>query len=644
MPTPNEILDGMRLAKEAGDTEAVADLRKMLQEAYAAEVGNPADEMSGTEAVLANLGAGFTNLGLGARQLVGQVDAAEARRKAAIDRRMAEGTTGGSLLQLAGEVAPLALMGPALGALGGAVGGTGAAGGLASYAAGAGLPATAAMEGLIGGALLPTTDDNMTAGRLWNMAAGALGGAAVSKVAPLAGNYAARGVGAARDALARQGLGSASKLAERQFVRGVADPQLAAYRIRQGIADEIPGVPLTTPQALGDRGMLAVERSLMDSKNEAGLALADVRAKANAARLGALEDALDRDPAAIRERAGEWFAAQKDTLEMKPTGFDPNNQFRKLLTYYENRIESPDGKQVFQNLKERLDAIKALPVGQQADQLHQLRMTGINDELDKLYSTSRATAKSKIMREAFGSVKGRFDDYMEKALDKGDWKGLMAGYTSRMRVASQAESGLGVLQDVRLGKPLSDTRPNVMESRQKLRGALAPDNMTDDYGGLTYSPQARREMEDVLGSLDREAASKARDVGGMTGAGREALGIMQTLGVPRPRVSVGDAVQSGVLGAAGLMTGNPLLGVAALAGSAGQRKLAHQAQQRVAEDLLRLYRDPQAALAALDKMNLPPMFRDLVAERLKQATARGLVAGGIAAPAGVLNAQESRQP
>ena len=47
MPTPNEILDGMRLAKEAGDTQAVADLRKMLKEAYAAEVGNPADEMSG---------------------------------------------------------------------------------------------------------------------------------------------------------------------------------------------------------------------------------------------------------------------------------------------------------------------------------------------------------------------------------------------------------------------------------------------------------------------------------------------------------------------------------------------------------------------------------------------------------------------
>lgn len=82
---------------------------------YDTQRTNPAEGMSRTQRVLANIGAGMAGLGTGVRQLVTDMTgtpeqqaaiAAEVDDKKRRDKALAESTTGGSLLQIAGNVAP----------------------------------------------------------------------------------------------------------------------------------------------------------------------------------------------------------------------------------------------------------------------------------------------------------------------------------------------------------------------------------------------------------------------------------------------------------------------------------------------------------------------------------------------------------
>lgn len=76
---------------------------------------DPTEGMSRTQRVLANIGAGMADLGMGARQLWTDMTGtpeqqaaikAEVDEKKRRDKALAESTTGGSLLQIAGNVAP----------------------------------------------------------------------------------------------------------------------------------------------------------------------------------------------------------------------------------------------------------------------------------------------------------------------------------------------------------------------------------------------------------------------------------------------------------------------------------------------------------------------------------------------------------
>jgi hypothetical protein len=159
--------------------------RVEAQRAADAEQYDPTKGMNWGEKALANVGAGFSELGMGARDLFGDATDAEIEEKRAIDKHLADKTTGGGALQLAGEIAPTLAV-PAGAFLRGAQGGArvlkGAMGmsrAAAPTAARMGAGAVAVDSALAGGAsgaLQPATEDES---RLMNMGVGAGFGAAL---------------------------------------------------------------------------------------------------------------------------------------------------------------------------------------------------------------------------------------------------------------------------------------------------------------------------------------------------------------------------------------------------------------------------------------------------------------------------------
>lgn len=117
MPTPLEAQAALRRALAAGDTESAEVIRSDLAAAYEAEARNeynPISEMSATDRVRANVGAGLTNVWQGVKQaalpeaLEPRYGASEAdvAGKRQIDRRLANSVEGGTAWQIAGEALP----------------------------------------------------------------------------------------------------------------------------------------------------------------------------------------------------------------------------------------------------------------------------------------------------------------------------------------------------------------------------------------------------------------------------------------------------------------------------------------------------------------------------------------------------------
>lgn len=214
MPTYQEHMQALQRAREAGDVEAMqiirADAVKAMRGEEKARFRQEEAARPRMGRVMSNLGAGFDSAWQGVKQLVGQGPTdEELKDKRRRDEELADTTTGGSLFQLAGEVAPAV-------ALGGGIAGV----------AGRVLPAAVrahkaaplvrgALEGAGAAAMMPVTTDES---RLNNALLGAAGGAGV----PLA----MKGVS--------WGAGKVGKAGERALAGLPGDTQLAQWAANRG--------------------------------------------------------------------------------------------------------------------------------------------------------------------------------------------------------------------------------------------------------------------------------------------------------------------------------------------------------------------------------------------------------------------------
>jgi hypothetical protein len=177
--TPEQIQQAMRAAMQAGDAEAVADLRQRLTEAYQSEVPRATEGMSGLERFTAGVGQGATNVGRQIKSLAGMRSPEEAAEQRRIDADLLS-TGAGKAGALTGEVLATAPVGGLVGAAG-----KQAAARLGAGTLGRGLATVAGGgvgQGAAEGALMSEGD------RLRGAAAGAAGGALI----PWAGGKALR--------------------------------------------------------------------------------------------------------------------------------------------------------------------------------------------------------------------------------------------------------------------------------------------------------------------------------------------------------------------------------------------------------------------------------------------------------------------
>lgn len=597
-----EIQQAMRLAASEGNHAAVAELRGMLEQVYQQEnEGAATSGMSTGQKMAANLGAGMMKVGRGIGQSFGMADSEDVREAMQRDEQLAQSLPyAGRALQFLGEAAPI-------------VAGTAAAGvaspALAAYMAT--LRGAAATGGVVG-ALSQTDNENMALGKLQNAAFGAGAGYAGAKYLPKVADAVGRGVSSARDFAVKQGVGTAGArqgLAERQLLADLGmSADDAAARIQSGLADEMPGVKPTTAQLTNSRTLLQTERALRETGGEAGAALRDRLAQSNTARMGAVRNALDVDPERIGDAASKFAEAAKARMSLKPGGIDPKGFLKGRVTAWANKIENPATKAQVLSLRDRLTEIQGAPEAKQLELIHQFRRTALNDTLDAAYRTDKQAAK--LLRIPIKGIEKSLDDYMESRLASGSWKGFMRGYSSRMKIKGQAEAGKDLLGRIENRVPLSTGEPGLQSSRQTIRSALSPENATNRYGTQTFGTEARGTLEDTLRSLDVEARAFAPDVRPAGSATAENLQMMSKLGHQQ---NFTPAEWLGALGV-GASTGNPVAGAAVM----GQRVLAHKAQQDIAQRLLSLYVDPEAALKVLQQTALSEAEKSAVAQTISE--------------------------
>lgn len=257
-------------ALAAGDLSRVSTTALSMISGRKAEPEKPMDPtegMSGTQRVLANIGAGMTDLTLGMRQLYTDLTGSEKEKaalrqevadKRARDAALAAAAPGGKFvgqgLQLAGGIAPT--MAVPVGAATALPRALGMMGGTAARAGTGALAADAALTGAGYGAITPLAEGE-------SRGANVLSGAALSAATPLVlaggrqGMNAVTRAGGERRAAAQ----IASELADAtgQGQREVLEQTLAQLRAAQGRGTPA-NIPLSTAAVLDDPNLARLER------------------------------------------------------------------------------------------------------------------------------------------------------------------------------------------------------------------------------------------------------------------------------------------------------------------------------------------------------------------------------------------------
>lgn len=555
---------------------------KRMAEATAADQAANAEAFKRSEAdrpllerALTNVGAGMDTAWQGAKQLFGggssDEELADQRRMKA---QLAEGTTGGGLLQLAGEVAPtLALPG------GAAVGGLTKAGRVGKVLGKAlGGPRTlrsaaadAAIGGGLAGALQPVlTDESRLANVGLGVAGGAAGGAAgagLAKALPLAtaaGRENRRLARGGKELLERldadqPGRAAAAAKAIEDFQRG---------RNTYGVTGE---VPLTTPQtlrmaegdaagSLGSTRMAATEMGVRPAMADEFGQLAQRQNEAlygatQKAGMEGTEDMLQRVTAAREEQTAPLREAALAAAGRWPEVGAPLQEMTAAI-----RARSAAGTPArgLADLAERTLSENPTPV-----QLYDLRKL-IANKLSgpHLPGDDVAAVVKGAEREAMQLMKAIDARLDEAAARKGTSPTQFSDYLERYSQQSKPVSSVRAQQQINEalaaeGRPLVGNAPET--TRHVLSKAVQRFGQ-NKRGQQRLDPNAMSRYNDLLGFMQKmEEPTRSVKLGGTGGGGSQTatqLGLGERVGqramqagaemaVPGGGFAVGAATQAG---------------------------------------------------------------------------------------------------
>ena len=615
-------LRALAAAKADGNDAAVADIRNQWVKATQARDTakyNPTLGMSTPQKIAANLGAGMTNIYEGAKQLIGQSSPADMREKAAIDELLARNSTLGGLTQGIGEAAALAPL---------------------ALIPGANTVAGAAALGGAAGALTPTTNENVLAGKALNAGIGAITGGAVQGGM----NYAARKLpGMAQSAsewLASRGLPGGSeaarqRIADKAFSTVLGDPQAARMAL-MGYQEAIPGVTTTTGAALNNPALLNIERQVRDIGGIPGQSLRTQEALNNAARWR-FAQSLGGDSQAIKDQASQNFVNRLASL--KPTGtIDPKGQIVSNIDDLIDGQVSKPVKSALEDIRQGLsDALLANNGKGDIGMLHKVRMQLIDDRLSSLQGTDKkaGTALARILAGPNG-IKEQIDNAIN-ARTGGRWSKLLQGYAQDITPAAQAEFGNELKQGMSTKATSVLGDPLLTSSASTLRNVAQ--NPVNRFGTPQLAPQDLNTVQTLLADVERQLSP---DKVGVAGRGSPTAANLLDPGVagimnyfrPPSYLKTGDT-RSAMIGAFGShMAGIPPVvgagaGIAANEARKGMNKASEKASADIAMRLMDVLFNQDAAYKALERMSMTPALGP--SQSLLMLSRGAPIAGGLLA-------------
>jgi len=581
---------------------------------------DPTEGMGWGEKALVNLGAGFDTAWQGVKQIAGQgMSDEELKEKRRIDKHLADKTTGGGLIQVAGEVLPTIPLGMGAGAL------AGRAGGLAArFAASPTLAGVAG--GASSGALGPVTSDES---RLKNAALGAAGGAVAPHVLRLA-LATGRGAGALGDralsalpagwggaeAAARSGRRQTAGILERELPGGVPRD---VYTPDPNVNPS--GIGVSAAARTQSPELAALERG---SRTSGGEHWMDFDRAAHQQRWEALDQGLT-GPAELR--AAITYA--NDVGQQVPyQAIDQRVFTREMDDFIQNLQHAKSTAQYHGNPTVRAAVDYVEDTMRQAgtvtpELLHTMRRTAAKG-LTGAPGAGEAGVRAASSEPFVIGLTKSMDDVLDRS-SGGAWNRWKADYSDAMRQAEGIKADMnirgkfvdqatGTLRKTSAG---GDDVPVVTGAALKQAIAQAGSMKRGVRKGQNILlPQSQRRMESVLADIEQSGIvqrSKAASTGG--GGSDTASNLAQSLAL--------EAMMPGY-GVARYATGQVL--------GHGDRKAQREMQQQLA----RLLQDPEA----LRRFMLAQERQRLLREGFVGDTAGGLgaaIGGGAAAVPALLS-------
>ena len=522
-----------------------------------------------------NVGAGMDTLYQGGKQLVralsgrsgknlgdlvtgGNAEDEAIQEKRLRDQALANTTTGGGLMQTAGEILPTLAI-PA-GAATGALRALPMVGRLLPRAGSlASATIDAAAMGGAAGAAQPVLS---TESRGENAAMGAAGGAlapAGFSVLRKAGSYLTRGGAAQR---AAKGLSEAAPGAE-NALRGAAPSE----------------IPLTTAAAAQSPELAVAERSSR-AKQPAAWAQND------ADRSAAVWDQVDRatsnadDLGALRAvRSSNWSASTANAMNaVKPEVFKAESDaFRQLV---DQAAQSPEGLTTMRPALEQIKTVMDSPAygPQHLAQLRKLMGQSMNGPVAPGTLSDRAIRQDPL----FMSLKNAMDDVLNKSTGNA-WDKVNTDYAAQSMPVKAARASEGIRNTFLSPEGVSSTAngagvPQVTGARL----SQAMKRYGEDNFGDTLMPGSRGRLQKTLDALQQQQITqRVRNTATAGGGSDTASNLAQMAEGPVSRVM--DHATGGMYGA-----------LRDLVAKRGDRLLQEETQ--------RLLQNPQQYLQAMNEM------------------------------------------
>lgn len=531
----------------------------------------------------ANVGAGFDTAYEGAKQLIGRGGSDEQiKADRALKEQLAEGTTGGGIGQIVGEVAPtLAIPAGAVGA--------GARG--AAALAGRGLPkalarflpaADAAVMGGAAGALAPVTSDES---RTLNAGIGAVGGAALPAV-----------VGAGRVLKRTLSRGGAAERAGEELAdRAGGNMQ----RDLSNIATANPDIPLSTAATAGNTELAMAERA---SRARNPAAWAEKDADTGRAVWDQVERATENladIPAHKTVRRSNWAARSTEAMN----AVDPQvwqQEAGALRQAIDQASRSPEG---MIRLKPTLAVIRDVMDSPDFSPQHLAELRKVMGQSVKGPSMPGQAFDRSVQNDPlYLSLRDAMDDVLSKS-SGGKWDRVNPGYRADSTPINQGEASAAIrarFENPTTGEAVAGEIGGVPKvSAHRLSQAMNARGVVSKFGD-ELAPGSRNRLTATMDALRKQGITQDVKTAGTGGGGSN---------------TTMDLLASGAQHAMGL---GPVLGtLKALVTGRGDRLMN--------EELDRLLQNPAQyvqAIQQLQQRGQPPSFaqRELM-QMLSQASA-----------------------